>query len=334
MARGIRRGGSPVKYHILPHEHVPGKPLLNTFIDAQYRRASFDWLNDQVAIHGDVLPWELLQKGFEFSGRRITLVGPQGIWKPAVFPEIPLSIMTRLDGPYNDSFSKDGYLLYRYQGSNPDQWDNAGLRKAWKEQVPLIYFYNISRGYYLAVWPVYIVDDDVRNLTFTVAADDARMIDLSIRPVDASRIQDAAVEQIRRSYITSTVKVRLHQTAFRERVLAAYREQCALCRLRHRELLDAAHIIPDSDPLGEPAVRNGLALCKLHHAAFDGHFIGIRPDYTVEVRKDILKEKDGPMLLHGLQGIHHSTLNLPRDSGDRPDPGYLEMRYKLFQAAG
>jgi len=40
------------------------------------------------------------------------------------------------------------------------------------------------------------------------------------------------------------------------------------------------------------------------------------------------------MLLHGLQGIHHSTLNLPRDSGDRPDPGYLEMRYKLFQAAG
>jgi hypothetical protein len=35
------------------------------------------------------------------------------------------------------------------------------------------------------------------------------------------------------------------------------------------ELLDAAHILPDGHPKGEPVVPNGLALCKLHHAAFD-----------------------------------------------------------------
>ena len=43
--------------------------------------------------------------------------------------------------------------------------------------------------------------------------------------------------------------------------------RCALCRLRHQELLDAAHITPDSEAEGEPLVSNGVVLCKLHHAA-------------------------------------------------------------------
>lgn len=55
-------------------------------------------------------------------------------------------------------------------------------------------------------------------------------------------------DEARRKYITSSVRNRLHQRGFRERVLSAYKEQCALCRLRHRELLDAAHIIPDNEP--------------------------------------------------------------------------------------
>ena len=56
-------------------------------------------------------------------------------------------------------------------------------------------------------------------------------------------------------------------------------------RLRHQELLEAAHIVADRDPEGEPKVRNGLALCKLHHAAFDCHIIGVNPDYRVEDRR-------------------------------------------------
>ena len=102
--------------------------------DLQYRTASFNWLHEQNAIHGDVLPRELLEKGFEFDGKWITLVGPQGIWKPAVFPEVPLSITKIIGSRYNDSFASDGLLLYRYQGTNPDQWDNAGLRLAMKDQ--------------------------------------------------------------------------------------------------------------------------------------------------------------------------------------------------------
>ncbi|MGI8867651.1 MAG: HNH endonuclease [Mycobacteriales bacterium] len=51
--------------------------------------------------------------------------------------------------------------------------------------------------------------------------------------------------------------------------MVAYETRCAVCRIGHRELLDAAHILPDTHPRGEPVVPNGLALCKIHHAAYD-----------------------------------------------------------------
>ena len=142
-----------------------------------------------------------------------------------------------------------------------------------------------------------------------------------------------AGDDARRRYITTTVRQRLHQRAFRERVLDAYRQQCALCRLRHQELLDAAHIIPDSEEEGEPVVKNGLALCKLHHAAFDAYFLAIRPDYTVEVRPSILEEHDGPMLLHGLQHLHNTRIWHPKSAERRPDRDLLASRYVRFRRA-
>ena len=101
-------------------------------------------------------------------------------------------------------------------------------------------------------------------------------------------------------------------------VIRAYRQCCSICRLKHLELLEAAHIIPDKDPRGLPTVTNGLALCALHHKAFDLHILGIRPDYKIEQRQDILDEVDGPMLRHGLQGFQDKVLLLPRRPVERP----------------
>jgi hypothetical protein len=72
-----------------------------------------------------------------------------------------------------------------------------------------------------------------------------------------------------RTYAVAEMRVRRHQRSFRERVLGAYRRQRAFCRLRHDELLDAAHVVPDAHGEGEPIVQNGLASCSLHHRAFD-----------------------------------------------------------------
>jgi putative restriction endonuclease len=117
-------------------------------------------------------------------------------------------------------------------------------------------------------------------------------------------------------------------------VLRAYQNRCSICRLGHQVLLDAAHILPDGHPRGEPIVPNGVALCKLHHAAFDRHILGIRPDYVVEVRPDILEEVDGPMLQHGLKGFAGQRLNVPRAEASRPRRDLLEERFEMFRKAG
>ena len=60
--------------------------------DTQVRLAAFAWLRREVDLRGDVLPWSLLLAGFTFEGQRVPLVSQQGIFKPAVLPELPLSI--------------------------------------------------------------------------------------------------------------------------------------------------------------------------------------------------------------------------------------------------
>ncbi|MBZ5637812.1 MAG: HNH endonuclease [Acidobacteriia bacterium] len=302
-------------------------------LDRRVRLTAFEWLRHQVDLHGDVLPWSILSRGFDFDGERVPLVSMQGIFKPKVLPEVPLSIRSSADGPYDDAFGPDG-LRYAYRGTNPDHPDNRGLRAAMTRRIPLVYFHGIVEGKYLAAWPVFVVGDARAALRFTVALDDAQHVSegLGAGGHEANDSIDLGATA-RRSYITATLRVRLHQRSFRERVLLAYRQQCALCRLRHDELLDAAHIIPDADDEGEPIVQNGLALCKLHHAAYDRQFLTVRPDHVIEVRQAILDEEDGPMLLHGLKGMHGQRIVLPRSRELYPDPERLARRYRLFREA-
>lgn len=305
-------------------------------LDHRVRLDAFEWLREQVTVHGDVLPWALLLRGFQFEGDRVPLVSQQGIFKPRVLPEVPLSIRTSAGGPYSDAFGSDGLLRYAYRGTNPDHPENRSLRTAITRRTPLVYFHGVVEAKYLAAWPVFIVGDDPSALRFRVALDDAQHVSEGLgdrrHEIDESSPDSGA--GARRAYITASLRVRLHQRSFRERVLLAYRQQCALCRLRHEELLDAAHIIPDVEEAGEPIVQNGLSLCKLHHAAYGRNFLTVRPDYLVEVRRAILEEEDGPMLLHGLKGMHGQRIVLPRSKQLHPDPARLDQRYLLFRAAG
>jgi putative restriction endonuclease len=240
--------------------------------------------------------------------------------------DLPLSITTVMDGPYDDRPDPKGFITYRYRGDNPNHRDNAGLREVMRVRKPLVYFFNIFPGKYLATYPVFVVNDDPAHLSFTIAVDD-------IAYLQVDRLEDTLAGTERRSYITQTVLYRAHQRQFRERVIAAYRNQCALCRLRHTVLLDAAHIIGDRDDQGDPIIQNGLSLCKIHHAAFDHNIIGINPDYQVLVRQDILDEIDGPMLKYGLQSLNKSHILLPSHHRDWPDRERLEKRFDSFLMA-
>ena len=298
--------------------------------DRRVRLAAFNWLDAQVTASGDdVLPRALLAEGFTLGGVRVPMLGPQGIFKPRVLTAAPLSITTVPSGPYHDAFGPSG-LRYKYRGKDRSHRDNRGLRFAMQHHLPLIYCFGLMPGRYLAVWPVYVVGDDPGALTFTIQVDDRQhAIDQWREP---GLIHDDGGSS-RREYVTAAVRHRLHQRGFRERVLDAYRRQCAFCRFRHPELLDAAHIVPDTEPGGEPTVRNGLALCKLHHAAFDRYFVGVRPDYVVEVRHDLLDEEDGPTLVHGIQALHGNRIIVPRNPDARPDAERLERRYQQFLRA-
>lgn len=297
-------------------------------VDREWRArlAAFQWLAELGAPQAE-LTRRSLERGFDLDGVRVPLVGPQGIWSPAGF-RVPLSITTIPSGPYPDHVDRASNLLrYSYRGTDLAHRDNVGLRRAMAERTPLVYVYRTDPGHYLVNFPVFVVGDDPAALLFSVQVDEAWTLTAQMRP--AQELIDAP---LRREYATRTVHQRLFQAEFRRRVVDAYRQRCALCSLRHRELLDAAHITADSEA-GEPIVSNGLALCKLHHAAFDSYFFSVTPDYRVVVRPSILAESDGPMLVVGLQQIEGSLIQLPARADQRPDRDRLAARYERFVQA-
>jgi putative restriction endonuclease len=186
----------------------------------------------------------------------------------------------------------------------------------------------IAAGWFVPVYPIWLVGEEPLEHQFVMAFDE--LMQAEWRPELLEHPVDLA---LRRKYAEATVRRRLHQPVFRRRVLTAYRSQCALCRLRHEPLLDEAHIKEDADG-GQPIVPNGVTMCAIHHRAFDNNVLGIRPDYIVQIRHDILAEQDGPTLQHALQGLHGGAITLPRRAAAHPDPDLLEERFDRFLVAG
>jgi putative restriction endonuclease len=61
-----------------------------------------------------------------------------------------------------------------------------------------------------------------------------------------------------------------------------------------------------------------------------GSTIPVSFRYVIEVRRSILDEEDGPMLLHGLKGVLGSHIILPREASLQSDRDRLEERYAAF----
>lgn len=250
------------------------------------------------------------------GGTRRVIDQGRGIWNPRDM-DATLSVLSSADGPYADREVAGGLFHYSYREGSING-DNAKLRKAYELRRPIILLRKVRDGVFVPHAPVYVVDDLVGKREFLLALD------------EGVRFLGDDLSQLERRYMEQLVRQRLHQAEFRGRVIAAYATRCAICRLRHGELLDAAHIVPDRDELGLPEVTNGLSLCKIHHAAYDGYLIGITPGYEVEVDRQLLEEIDGPMLQYGLQRMHGVHLTLPTLRKDRPDTNRLSHRYDEF----
>lgn len=293
--------------------------------DMALRREAIAWLTVRTNDGLEFISSEDL-RDFAFEGHRIPLIDAQrGIRKPAVL-DAALSIRTvyRPEGatrPYEDSEGADGFIRYKWRGTDANHPENRALRVAMERRLPLIWFFGVGPGLYQPVFPVYFIGEEADEHQFVVGHEGALTMTEPDSPVE---------EQIRR-YVMRETKQRVHQAVFRATVMRAYETRCAVCALGHGQLLDAAHIVADSDEHGIASIRNGIALCKIHHAAFDTKILGIRPDHVVQIRADLLEEIDGPMLQHGLKERHNQRLMvLPSSRREHPDPALLELEYERF----
>ena len=264
-------------------------------------------------------------QGFNFRGSRVPFFNYQkGIYRAAVQRgPAALSIQTSAKSPYDDEATTGGFL-YAYRAGALNQSDNRALRAAHDLGVPIVYFVATKPGWYQALYPWWVAEDDPVQRRVTLRP--GRLVGPMDDP-EPARIADP----LEREYAVRAVRVRLHQGRFRGIVLPAYRNQCAICRLKEERLLDAAHIVGDAEERGEPMVSNGLSLCTIHHRAFDQDLVGISPAYEVRVAPRLLDDEDGPML-EILKGSHGVTIELPRRRASQPDRERLAVRFERFQS--
>ena len=295
--------------------------------DDDIRSSCFASLDVLCARFGEEIPYPgALDQGFAYRGRRVPFLSTQkGIYRAAAQQgPAALSIQTSWKSPYGDSETDAGYL-YAYRAGSMDIPDNRALRAAFTLQVPIIHFVSTRPNHYKPLYPCFVVED--HPVARQVLVSPGKMIG----PVD-EREPVPVEDPIEREYRFRETRVRVHQARFRARVVPAYGQRCAICRLKELSLLDAAHITSDVEDNGLPVISNGLSLCSIHHRAFDHDLVGITPNYEVRVARRLLDEQDGPML-DLLKGFHGEAIVTPTRTAWRPDRERLAERFERFTAS-
>lgn len=139
--------------------------------------------------------------------------------------------------------------------------------------------------------------------------------------------EDIQIQDTARKITVVSVSKKLRDVNFRKRVLTAYAFSCAVCEIQLK-LVESAHIIPVNHENSTDETRNGLALCALHHKAYDQALIAVAVDYSVLLNKKQVTELSRLKLDEGLssftQGLRPLIL-LPPAVSDRPHAKYIRI---------
>lgn len=327
-------GSEIAKVLLLPMGRVEQKMKRIGDPDWAIRAKAFEVLEHLALEFNGRIPWDRINAGFEFQGENIKFASRAlGIFKPRQM-SAALSVKTVVPRAGRDIWYQDqekafdfdsGLLSYDLAKGRLDSGANAQLRLAYERKAPIIYFRGVESGVYDAVCPVWIEHFDTTERRVLLAAPD--VVRSNVSSVEAFPTSQIEVREA--SWTVAQSKRRNHQAWFSSVVKSAYGYRCAFSGLPLRNLLVGAHIIPDAEA-GPVAVTNGICMSTLHHSAFDSYLIGVDPDYRVHVARNVLEERDGP-ILESLKGLDRQKLRLPVNEAERPSQTYLEQRFKQFE---
>jgi len=242
------------------------------------------------------------------------------------------------DGPYDDDVTR-GRFNYIGEGLTGNQSEtspgNSTLIDAIDGGIPVHFFYKATSGdtwEYQGLVNVlryeFVERDGRKVLEFTMQhrEPERRETDEEKKPVPESRDGDPQLTEDEEQFIDTRRRVR--DSEFVEKVRAAYGRTCVVCGSRRETPtgepeVEAAHIYPKAEG-GADDVRNGVALCKLHHWAFDTGWLSFTDDHEILV-KDV-PEREGYYEFKQLEG---DSLVLPGDDGVEPHPTYLREHRDL-----
>lgn len=117
---------------------------------------------------------------------------------------------------------------------------------------------------------------------------------------------------------------------FAQRVKSVYNEKCAICGERRvtpdgNPEVEAAHIYPKSEG-GVDHIRNGLALCKFHHWAFDNGWMALRENYRIIVAD--YQDQDG---YEDLEQFDSKKILLPEKDEHKPHEKFISEHQKIHE---
>lgn len=148
-------------------------------------------------------------------------------------------------------------------------------------------------------------------------------------PEDERAFLDEAETEIaaaRRYDLVETMRA-YRDAKFRPAVLQAYRYRCAVCNC-DLKLVDAAHIVPVSHPSSTDDVTNGLALCRLHHGAFDNGLLGVQSNYRIVINYQVIERLRTLNLAAGFEAFNSPLppqIQVPSSIEARPSPHFLRI---------
>jgi putative restriction endonuclease len=139
--------------------------------------------------------------------------------------------------------------------------------------------------------------------------------------------ESAEIKGKDRREVLRIIKQKVREADFRDRILTAYKATCAMCGIQ-LGLLDAAHIVPVYSPKSTDETNNGIALCSLHHRAFDNGLVSIDSKYRIEINQANLNK----LSVQGLDGGYatfqknlRAVIAVPADRRDHPHPSHIKL---------